>query len=82
MDSTWLTSKEVQELLKISGCELMYLRVSGKLKFKKQGNAYYYQVNQTKPSNTKIYYKVHKPKLTAAFPVTALKRRCSIKRYL
>jgi hypothetical protein len=46
MDSTWLTSKEVQELLKISGCELMYLRVSGKLKFKKQGNAYYYQVNE------------------------------------
>jgi hypothetical protein len=60
MDSTWHTSNETQKLLKISGCELMHLRVSGKLKFKKQGNAYYYlvsqnQVNQTKPSNNEIY---------------------------
>lgn len=60
MDVTWLTSKETQKVLKISGCELMHLRESGKLKFKKQGNAYYYlvsqnQVNQTKPSNNEIY---------------------------
>lgn len=60
MDVTWLTSKETQKLLKISGCELMHLRECGKLKFKKQGNAYYYlvsqnQVNQTKPSNNEIY---------------------------
>ncbi|WP_057831079.1 DNA-binding protein [Colwellia sp. TT2012] len=53
-NTTWLTSKEAQKLLKISGCELMHLRVSGKLTFKKQGNAYYYlvqqnQVDQTKP---------------------------------
>ena len=59
MDVTWLTSKETQKLLKISGCELMHLRESGKLNFKKQGNAYYYlvnqsQVNQTKPSNNEI----------------------------
>ena len=56
---TWFTSKEAQRLLKISGCELMHLRVSGKLKFKKQGNAYYYlvnqnQVNQTKPSQNEL----------------------------
>lgn len=43
---TWLTSKEAQKRLKISGCDLMHLRVSGKLKFKKQGNAYYYQFPQ------------------------------------
>ena len=42
MDSTWHTSKEAQRLLKISGCELMHLRVSGKLKFKKKGNAFLY----------------------------------------
>jgi len=42
--TSWLTSKEAQKLLKISGCELMHLRASGKLKFKKQGNAYYYQL--------------------------------------
>jgi hypothetical protein len=52
----------------------MHRRVSGKLKFKKQGNAYYYQVNQTKPSDTEVYYKLRKPKLTAAFPATALKQ--------
>lgn len=44
---TWLTSKETQKHLKISGCELMHLRVSGKLIFKKKGNAYYYQINQS-----------------------------------
>ena len=54
MDNTWLTSKEAQKLLNISGCELMHLRESGKLKFKKKGNAYYYQVNQTKPSNNEV----------------------------
>jgi hypothetical protein len=44
---TWLTSKETQKLLNISGCELMHLRVSGKLKFKKQGNAFLYQMDQS-----------------------------------
>ena len=43
-NTTWLTSKEAQKSLKVSGCELMHLRVSGKLKFKKQGNAFYYQL--------------------------------------
>ena len=53
-NTTWLTSKEAQKLLGISGCELMHLKASGKLTFKKLGNAYYYlvkqnQVDQTKP---------------------------------
>lgn len=38
----WLSSKETQQRLKISGCELMHRRESGKLAFKKQGNAYCY----------------------------------------
>lgn len=42
----WLTSKETQKLLKISGCKLMHLRTEGKIKFKKQGNSYYYQIKQ------------------------------------
>jgi len=47
---TWLTSKETQKLLKISGCELMHLRVSGKLIFKKKGNAYLYQISEVNQS--------------------------------
>jgi hypothetical protein len=53
MDANWLTGKDTQKLLKISGCELMHLRESGKLKFKKQGNAYYYLVNQNQVTKTK-----------------------------
>lgn len=49
-NNAWLTSKETQKRLKISGCDLMHLRVSGKLKFKKQGNAYYYQFPQNQGS--------------------------------
>ncbi|PKH87336.1 hypothetical protein [Colwellia sp. Bg11-28] len=47
MTNVWLTSKEVQKLLNISGCELMHLRESDKLTFKKQGNAFLYQMNQS-----------------------------------
>jgi hypothetical protein len=46
LNPTWLTSKETQKLLNISGCELMHLRESGKLVFKKQGNAFLYQIDQ------------------------------------
>ena len=45
---SWLSSKETQKALKITGCELMHLRQSGKLRFKKQGNAYFYQINKVK----------------------------------
>lgn len=51
IQKTWLTSKEIQELMKISGCELMHLRTSGKVTFKKQGNAYYYQVSSIDSPN-------------------------------
>lgn len=40
----WLSSKEAQKALKVSSCELMHLRVVGKLPYKKQGNAYFYQI--------------------------------------
>lgn len=46
LNPTWLTSKETQKLLNISGCELMHLRESGKLMFKKQANAFFYQIDQ------------------------------------
>jgi hypothetical protein len=52
--SAWLTSKETQKLLGISGCELMHLRANGKLTFKKKGNAFYYQVNMAETSNNEI----------------------------
>jgi hypothetical protein len=44
---TWQTSKETQKHLKVSGCELMHLRERGKLTFKKQGNAFLYQIDQS-----------------------------------
>ncbi len=48
MKQSWLTSKETKEALKLSDCELMHERVSGKIKFKKIGNAYYYDINKSK----------------------------------
>jgi hypothetical protein len=47
LNLSWLTSKQTQRLLKISGCELMHLRENGKLTFRKQGNAFFYQMNQS-----------------------------------
>jgi hypothetical protein len=44
VDSAWLSSKEAQKALKVSSCKLMHLRVVGKLPYKKQGNAYFYQI--------------------------------------
>ncbi|TRX56700.1 helix-turn-helix domain-containing protein [Thalassomonas sp. M1454] len=46
LKDNWLTSKEVMKALKITSCQLMHLRVSGKIKFKKIGNAYYYLVEE------------------------------------
>lgn len=39
----YLSSKETMKKLKVSSCDLMHLRVSGKLKFIKKGNAYFYE---------------------------------------
>lgn len=39
----YLSSKETMKELKVSSCDLMHLRVSGKLKYIKKGNAYFYE---------------------------------------
>ncbi len=40
----WMTSKEVQKALKIKACDVMHLREAGKLKYKKQRNAFLYSI--------------------------------------
>ena len=40
--SNWLKSKEVEKALKISSCDLANLRIAGKLKYTKKGNAFFY----------------------------------------
>lgn len=42
------SSKEYKQLLGISDCELMHMRVAGKLKFVKKGNAFLYQLHDKK----------------------------------
>jgi hypothetical protein len=41
----WLTAKEVKTPLKISDCELMHLRLEGKIEFKKEGRSFLYTIN-------------------------------------
>lgn len=48
MGKPFLSSKEVLKELKISSCELMHIRVSGKLKFRKKGNSYLYNTDDVK----------------------------------
>ena len=38
--SNWLKSKEVQKALKVRACELMHMRVEGKLRFEKKGEGF------------------------------------------
>lgn len=42
----WLKSKDAQKKLKVSSCDLMHLREAGKLKFKKVGNAFFYNITK------------------------------------
>jgi hypothetical protein len=42
------SSEEYKKLLGVSDCELMHMRVSGKLKFVKKGNAFLYQLHDQK----------------------------------
>lgn len=37
-----LRSKDVQKELKVKACDIMHLRMEGKLRFEKKGNAYLY----------------------------------------
>jgi hypothetical protein len=41
---TWLTSKETKFFLKISDCKLMHLRLEGKIEFKKERGAFFYNL--------------------------------------
>jgi hypothetical protein len=43
-EKKWLTSKEVKSLLKISDCNLMHLRLEGKIEFKKVGKTFFYSM--------------------------------------
>lgn len=42
MQGDWLNSKEARKELKVSGCDLSHIRESGKLRYRKDGNAYRY----------------------------------------
>lgn len=42
IDERWLESGIVRNQLRIDSCHLMHLRVDGKLRFKKEGNAFLY----------------------------------------
>lgn len=39
---SWLTSNEAKQILKISDCHLMHLRLTGKVEFRKEGQRYFY----------------------------------------
>lgn len=38
----WLTSKEAEKALRVDACKLMHLRIEGRLRFQKRGNAFMY----------------------------------------
>lgn len=42
----WLSSKEAKVVLKVSDCHLMHLRMQGALIFKKEGNRFFYLLEQ------------------------------------
>jgi hypothetical protein len=46
IDKTWLTSKEAKTILKVSDCDLMHMRLSGELQFRKIGNRFMYLLPQ------------------------------------
>jgi hypothetical protein len=50
----WLKSEEVRRRFRLSTCELMHLRESGKIRFEKRGNAFFYRVQDlgTTPIDT------------------------------
>ena len=41
-ENKFLPTGKVKELLKISDCDVMHLRVSDEIRFEKRGNAYWY----------------------------------------
>lgn len=55
--TAWLTSQEARKLLHISDCELMHLREAGRLRFKKQGNAFLYSARDVQDQSSSGYAK-------------------------
>jgi hypothetical protein len=41
-DKNWHTSTEARKVLKVESCDLMHIRLQGKLRFKKERNAFMY----------------------------------------
>ena len=48
----YFSSKDTMKKLNVTSCELMHLRFANKVKFFKRGNAYFYQVNSLKQTNS------------------------------
>jgi len=46
LEKDFLSSREAMAHLRISSCDLMHLRLQGKLNFKKKGNAYWYEAKE------------------------------------
>lgn len=54
-DKKYIPTTKVKEVLKISDCSVMHLRISGELKFTKKGNSYLYLIEDVeKLVNIKI----------------------------
>lgn len=44
----WCSSKQAKKALKISDCELMHIRLAGKLEFEMRGRAFFYLIEKSK----------------------------------
>ncbi len=43
-DLQWLKSKDAIKALKVTSCDLMHLRIAGKIEYKKSGNSFLYSL--------------------------------------
>jgi len=70
-ESEWMRSMEVQKALKIDGCHLMHLRIEGKLRFKKERNAFLYSredMERERKTRSDFHQDHHGPALGQARP--------------
>ena len=51
----WLTSKGVEKALRVDSCELMHLRLEGRLRFRKKGNAFMYAKEDLQMARDKMH---------------------------
>lgn len=45
-NKTWCSSTETKKALKIGDCDLMHMRLAGKLEFEKRGRGYLYLIDK------------------------------------